>query len=261
MTKEADEFMAQARTVLNKTLQCARGYVAKIQAGGLKEIAPIHKAGWPIVGGLGAGTIIFLFFIWKPLGWLLLLATLGSAWFFRDPKRVTPSRAGLIIAPADGRVVAIGPASAPAELELGDKTFTRVSIFLSVCNVHVNRIPVAGRIAKLAYHKGEFVNASLDKASEANERHAAHLVTADGQDLAVVQIAGLIARRIVNELSEGQEVTTGQRFGIIRFGSRVDLYLPESWAPLVIVGQTIIGGETVIADSQSQEARREGNVS
>lgn len=261
MTKEADAFKAQALTVLNKYLELTRELVRKVQVGGIKEILPIHKAGWKIVGGLAAATFIFLFFIWKPLGWLLLLATAGTAYFFRDPKRVTPDRAGLVVAPADGRIVAIGPATAPAELELGDKMFTRVSIFLNVFNVHVNRIPFAGRIAKLAYHKGEFVNASLDKASEANERHAVHVTTADGADYAVVQIAGLVARRIVNDLFENQDVATGQRFGIIRFGSRVDLYLPSGIAPLVIVGQTVVGGETVIADTQSHEAARSGTVS
>lgn len=261
MTKEADAFKAQALTALNKYLEIARGLTKKIAAGGIREVLPIHKAGWKIVGGLAAATFIFLFFIWAPLGWILLLATAGTAYFFRDPKRVTPDRAGLVIAPADGRVIAVGPASPPPELELGDKMFTRVSIFLNVFDVHVNRIPVAGRVSKLAYHKGEFVNASLDKASEANERCAVCLTTTDGADFAVVQIAGLVARRIVNDLLENQDVTTGQRFGIIRFGSRVDLYLPSAIAPLVIVGQTVIGGETVIADTQSQESARLGIVS
>ena len=168
-------------------------------------------------------------------------------YFFRDPERTTPTRAGVVVAPADGHVVSVGLAVPPAELGLGDAPRWRVATFLSVLDVHVNRMPVAGVVTRIAYRAGSFVNASLDKASEANERNALAIRLPDGRDVAVVQIAGLIARRILCHVREGQPVAAGQRFGIIRFGSRTDLYLPPGVAPLVEVGQTMVGAETVIA--------------
>ncbi len=182
------------------------------------------------------------------LGWLGAIFTLFCLYFFRDPERVAPGRPTAILAPADGRVVSIGPVLPPVELGLGSAPRWRVSIFLSVLNVHVNRVPVDGTVTRIAYRHGAFVSASLDKASESNERNAIAIRLADGREIAVVQIAGLIARRILCTLREGDAVHAGERFGIIRFGSRTDLYLPEGVRPLVAEGQTMIGGETVIAD-------------
>jgi phosphatidylserine decarboxylase len=210
-------------------------------------LAPPHQAGRPfILGGLVAVMLGLALGPW--LAWLGLLFTLFCLFFFRDPERVPPGRAGAVIAPADGRVTSVAPAVPPAELGLGPAPRWRVSIFLSVLNVHVNRVPVDGIVTRIAYRHGSFVNASLDKASEDNERNAIALRLSDGREIAVVQIAGLIARRIVCDLREGDAVHAGQRLGIIRFGSRTDLYLPEGVRPLVAIGQTMIGGETVIAE-------------
>ena len=210
-------------------------------------LAPPHQAGRPfILGGLVAVMLGLALGPW--LAWLGLLFTLFCLFFFRDPERVPPGRAGAVIAPADGRVTSVALAVPPAELGLGPAPRWRVSIFLSVLNVHVNRVPVDGIVTRIAYRHGSFVNASLDKASEDNERNAIALRLSDGREIAVVQIAGLIARRIVCDLREGDAVHAGQRLGIIRFGSRTDLYLPEGVRPLVAIGQTMIGGETVIAE-------------
>ncbi len=210
-------------------------------------LAPPHQAGRPfILGGLVAIMLGLAVGPW--LAWLGLLFTLFCLFFFRDPERVPPGRPGAVLAPADGRVVSVGTAIPPAELGLGAMPRWRVSIFLSVLNVHVNRVPADGTVTRIAYRHGSFVNASLDKASEDNERNAIALRLPDGRELAVVQIAGLIARRIVCDLREGDAVRAGARFGIIRFGSRTDLYLPEAVRPLVAVGQTMVGGETVIAE-------------
>jgi phosphatidylserine decarboxylase len=200
------------------------------------------------MGGLIALLIGLAVGAW--LIWLGLLFTLFCLYFFRDPERVTPGRAGVLVAPADGRVVATSLATPPPELGLGIERRWKVSIFLSVLNVHVNRIPIDGVVTRIAYHHGAFVSAALDKASELNERNALAIRLADGQEIAVVQIAGLIARRILCDVREGDPVITGQRFGIIRFGSRTDLYLPAGIRPLVDIGQTMIGGETVIAELQ-----------
>lgn len=210
-------------------------------------LAPPHPAGRPfILGGLLVVLIGLVLAGW--LAWLGLLFTLFCLFFFRDPERVAPGRAGTLVAPADGRVVSVTPAVPPAELGLGTIPRWRVSIFLSLVNVHVNRVPADGIITRIAYRHGSFLNASLNKASEENERNAVALRLADGGEIALVQIAGLVARRIVCDLREGDVVRAGQRFGIIRFGSRTDLYLPEAARPLVAVGQTMIGGETVIAE-------------
>ncbi len=210
-------------------------------------LAPPHPAGRPfILGGLIAVILGLAIASW--LAWLGLLFTLWCLFFFRDPERVAPGRPGAVIAPADGRVVSVTPAVPPAELGLGAMPRWRVSTFLSILNVHVNRVPADGIITRIAYRHGSFLNAGDDRASEVNERNAVALRLADGREIAVVQIAGLIARRIVCDLREGDQVRAGQRFGIIRFGSRADLYLPEGIRPLVAVGQTMIGGETVIAE-------------
>jgi len=209
-------------------------------------LAPPHKAGYPfIIGGIAVAVLGLL--VWHPLAWLGLLFTIFCLYFFRDPERVLPPQANVFVAPADGLVVSVEHAVPPAELGLGPVPRPRVAIFLSVLDVHVNRAPITGLISKIAYHPGKFLNAADDKASDDNERNALLLRLPTGQDVVVVQIAGLIARRILCEVREGQTVLAGQRFGIIRFGSRTDLYLPEGTVPLVAVGQRMIGGETVIA--------------
>ena len=210
-------------------------------------LAPPHPAGRPFLLGGGIAALAGLAFG----GWLFWPATLFCLfclYFFRDPARVPPPRPGLVLAPADGHIVSVIQAPPPAELGLGAAPRWRVAIFLSVLDVHVNRVPAAGTVTRIAYHPGKFLNASVDKASEENERNAIAIRLAEGGDLAVVQIAGLIARRILCDLQEGQAVETGARFGIIRFGSRTDVYLPEGVRPLVAEGQTMIGGETVIAE-------------
>jgi phosphatidylserine decarboxylase len=209
--------------------------------------APPHPAGRPFVmGGLIALLIGLVVGHW--LIWLGAVFTLFCLYFFRDPERVAPPRPGVFLAPADGKIVSVAPAVPPAELGLGTEARWRVSIFLTVLNVHVNRVPADGVVTRIAYRHGAFLSASLDKASELNERNAVAIRLHDGQEIAVVQIAGLIARRIVCSLREGDPVTAGDRFGIIRFGSRTDLYLPPGVRPLVAEGQTMTGGETVIAE-------------
>lgn len=220
---------------------------------------PIHRAGWPFVGLFAAATVALGYLV-EPLMWLGIVLTAWCAYFFRDPERVTPARDGLVISPADGVVQMIDKAPPPAELDMGDAPRTRVAVFMNAFNVHVNRMPVDGIVRKIAYRPGRFINASFDKASEDNERLGLKLVTTDGRDLACVQIAGLIARRILCEVKEGDAVRAGQRFGMIRFGSRVDLYLPEGIEPLVAVGQTSIAGESVVADLRAQEPARAGVV-
>ncbi len=210
------------------------------------QIPPIHPEGYPFIGGFALVSLI-LFWIWTPLGWIGCALTVWCALFFRDPVRVTPVREGLVVSPADGRVSMVAPAVPPAELGLGDKPLLRVSIFMSVFNCHVNRAPVAGRIDRIAYRPGKFINAELDKASEDNERNGLVISTPSGR-IGVVQIAGLVARRIVSFVREGQLLGAGERFGLIRFGSRLDVYLPDGTRALVAVGQTAVAGETVLAD-------------
>ena len=220
---------------------------------------PINRGGWPIIG-LFVGTTILVALVSEPLGWIGIALTAWCVYFFRDPDRVTPSREGLIVAAADGVVQTVDTAAPPAELDMGDEVRSRVSVFMNVFDVHVNRIPCSGTIAAVAYRPGRFFNASLDKASEHNERHSLRVVTTDGRDLACVQIAGLIARRIVCDVAGGDTVLAGQRMGIIRFGSRVDVYLPPGVAPLVGVGQRSVAGETVVADLRAQEPARDGEI-
>lgn len=211
-------------------------------------LAPPHPAGRPFLAAGAAVTVIGGLLTGPWLFWPGLIFTAFCLYFFRDPERVAPPRPGLVVAPADGKVLAVGPALPPRELALGDVMRWRVSIFLSVLDVHVNYMPAEATVARIVYHHGKFLNASLDKASDENERNALALALPDGRDMAVVQIAGLIARRILCHVREGDRVQAGERFGIIRFGSRTDLYLPEGVRPLVVEGQTMIGGETVIAE-------------
>ncbi|OLS50599.1 phosphatidylserine decarboxylase [Rhodovulum sulfidophilum] len=210
-------------------------------------VKPMHPEGRRFVA-IAAGLTVLFFLIWPPLGWIGLGLTVWVYYFFRDPERVTPVRPGLMVSPADGIVSLLEPAVPPAELGLGDAPMTRVSVFMSVFNCHVNRLPAAGRVTAVAYRPGKFLNASLDKASEDNERNGLAVELADGRRYGVVQIAGLVARRILCWTAEGQNLATGERFGLIRFGSRLDIYLPEGVEPLVAIGQTMVAGETVIAD-------------
>ena len=218
-------------------------------------VAKPHPAGRPFIYGGLAVAILGGLVLGGWLFWPGVLFTLFCLYFFRDPERVPPPRPGVVIAPADGMVVMVGPAVPPAELGLGDVPRWRVCIFLSVLDVHVNRMPVDGVVTRIAYRSGAFLNASLDKASDENERNALAIRMPDGRDVAVVQIAGLIARRILCHVREQDQVTAGDRFGIIRFGSRTDVYLPEGVRPLVAVGQLMIGGETVVAELNPQGIR------
>lgn len=219
------------------------------------SIVPVHNDGFKFLA-IGAGVTLLLFWLWPPLAWIAALITIYIAYFFRDPPRVTPLRDGLVIAPGDGRICAMEKVKPPVELGLGDEPRLRISIFLSVFDVHINRAPVAGRVTRSIYAPGAFINAAADKASEENERRSLVLTTADGQEVAMVQIAGLIARRIVTFVREGDTVGVGERVGLIRFGSRVDLYLPPGRDALVAVGQRAVGGETVFADLKSEEPER-----
>ena len=219
------------------------------------QLAPVHPEGYPFVGGLALVSLV-LFWLWPPFGWIGTIVTAWCAYFFRDPQRVTPIRDGLIVAPADGRVSQLVLATPPLEMGMGDKQLPRVSIFMSVFDCHINRSPVTGHILRRVYHPGAFLSADLDKASEDNERNGLVIVAADGSRIGVVQIAGLIARRIVCFMREGATVAGGERIGMIRFGSRVDVYLPPGVMPLVAEGQTAIAGETVIADLRMADRNR-----
>lgn len=210
-------------------------------------IKPMHPEGRRFVAIFAVVTFL-LFLLWEPLGWIGVGLTVWCYYFFRDPERVTPARPGLVVSPADGIVSLIEPAVPPAELGMADTPLTRVSVFMSVFNCHINRSPVAGEVVAISYRPGKFFNASLDKASADNERNSLRIRMADGRDLAVVQIAGLVARRILCFVRPGDRLATGERFGLIRFGSRLDVYLPPGVAPLVGVGQTMVAGETVLAD-------------
>lgn len=233
-------------------------------------LVPIHRAGWRFIAAFVVLTVL-LFTMVGPVGWIGVVLTAWCVYFFRDPDRVTPLGEGLIVSPADGLVLPIVSAAPPAELDMGAEPRTRISIFMNVFNVHVNRSPCDGTVTAKAYRPGRFVNASLDKASEDNERMAVriHAPGRDGPDgfepvdVAVVQIAGLVARRIQCHLTEGQDVRAGERIGIIRFGSRVDVYLPPGCNPLVVAGQQSVAGETVLADRgapDGQEPERRGEI-
>ena len=226
----------------------------------LKDVlVPIHRAGWPFIG-LFALAALLLALVAEPLGWVGVTLTLWCVYFFRDPDRVTPVDEGVIVAAADGTIQIVDQAPPPPELGMGEAPRWRVAVFMNVFAVHVNRIPFAGTVTQVAYRPGRFVNASRDKASEGNERLGLRIATADGGDLACVQIAGLIARRIRCDVAEAQKVRTGERFGMIRFGSRVDVYLPEGLAPQVCVGQRSVAGETVIADARRVDGPPMGEI-
>ncbi|MDE2445697.1 MAG: phosphatidylserine decarboxylase [Alphaproteobacteria bacterium] len=212
------------------------------------SFAPIHKEGYRFIAIFAAVTLLFFWLRFSPLGWVGVVLTMWCAYFFRDPARVTPLSEGLVISPADGRVSAIENVIPPPELDLPRETMTRISIFMNVFDVHVNRSPVPARVTKLTYVPGLFLNAELNKASEDNERQAITLETKNGMQMGVVQIAGLVARRIVRFVDEGDSLQVGQRFGLIRFGSRVDVYLPKGIAPLACLDQRTVAGETVLAD-------------
>lgn len=222
-------------------------------------LAPIHRAGWPFIFLFAILTFLITLYSYV-LGFIGLILTCWCIYFFRNPYRVTPIGNGLIISPGDGIIAKIEKALPPKEMKWLKKPHTRISIFLNVFDVHVNRIPVDGIISKIQYHPGKFFNASLDKASEFNERNSLLIQTPSGQEVLVVQIAGLIGRRILCEKAAGQEVKAGETFGMIRFGSRVDLYLPEGVHPQVVEGQRMIGGETIMGDLNSKQPVRLGKI-
>lgn len=220
---------------------------------------PIHPAGWPFILGFALiALVLCLFSSW--LGLIGLLLTIWCLYFFRNPVRSVPQKDGLMVSPADGRVTAVTKNVAlPVEIDQDkedEETWTRISVFLSVFNVHVNRVPMAGTVKQVIYHPGQFLNASFDKASELNERSTTYVTVDKTKSYAFVQIAGLVARRIINDLHEGQTVETGQHMGLIRFGSRLDIYLPKGVNPMVTVGQTALAGETILADFKSKEKAR-----
>ena len=223
-------------------------------------LVPVNADGWKFIG-IGAAVTLLLWWLWSPLGWLAFVVTLWIVYFFRDPERVTPLRDGLVVSPADGLIVSTAAVRPPLELGLGETERVRISTFLSVFDVHVQRAPVAGKLTRSIYVPGAFLNAAMDKASEDNERRAIIIELPDGEEIACVQIAGLVARRIVTLAGEGDILGVGQRYGLIRFGSRVDVYLPPGKTALVAVGQRAVAGETVFADLSSAEAPREARRS
>ena len=211
---------------------------------------PIHREGYPFIAVFALVTLL-LMWAWAPLGLIAFVLTVWCVYFFRDPDRITPVREGLVVSPADGLVVSIRPAPPPPELEMGTDPRMRIAIFMNVFDCHVNRSPCEGTLTKKVYSPGLFLNATLDKASDDNERMALRMTTVTGNDVAFVQIAGLVARRIVSSVAPGDVLRTGERIGIIRFGSRVDVYLDEGMAPMVVVGQKTVAGETIIADEKA----------
>ena len=224
------------------------------------QLLLIHKEGYRFIA-LGAALTALLAVLAWPWAWLGAVVTVWCACFFRDPPRYVPQAAGLLVSPADGIVVRVDRAAPPPEMQWRSEPCLRIAVFMNVFNCHVNRAPAEGVIKTLAYRKGKFFNAELDKASEHNERQVVLLQLADApaQHVGVVQIAGLVARRIVSFVEEGQRLRRGERLGLIRFGSRVDLYLPDDAEPLVGVGQTAVAGETVLArwrGSDKEAARK-----
>lgn len=233
------------------TVACSKGIIMSLLQSIRTVIAPPHKAATPFLALTGLLTLIGRATPWRATRWIghIGLAGFGFClYFFRDPKRVSPVRASLALAPADGHVTSVELATPPASLEMGDQPVWRVAVFLSVLDVHINRMPAKGVVTRMAYHEGQFINASFDKASDLNERNELRLTMDDGRHMAIVQIAGLIARRIICYAEEGSAYEAGERFGLIRFGSRTDLYLPPGVTPLVSVGQKMVGGETVVAE-------------
>lgn len=209
-------------------------------------LVPIHREGYPFIAAFAVVTIL-LGFLWGPLFFVGLVLTVWCTYFYRDPERVTPVDDSLVISPADGRVSAVGPAVPPYELGLGTEEMLRISVFMNVFSCHINRSPVTAPISRIEYRKGKFLNADLDKSSVENERNGLVFETEHGQ-IATVQVAGLVARRIVCWTQSGSKLAAGERFGLIRFGSRLDVYLPKGAVPRVALGQMAVGGETVIAE-------------
>ena len=220
-------------------------------------IKPMHREGIKFILIFSVISLIS-FFIYIPLGWVGISLTIWCYYFFRDPKRTIPVRDGLLVSPADGVISLIEKTMPPPELDIEKEELTRISVFMNVFNCHVNRSPIAGKVMEINYRPGKFFNASLDKASVDNERNSLVLQIPDGRQIVVVQIAGLVARRIVSFVKPKQSLRIGQRFGLIRFGSRVDIYLPTGVQPLVCIGQIMVSGETVIADLNSKELARDG---
>ena len=220
-------------------------------------IKPMHREGIKFILIFSVISLI-LFFIYIPLGWVGIGLTIWCYYFFRDPNRTIPVRDGLLVSPADGVISLIEKTMPPPELDIEKEELTRISVFMNVFNCHVNRSPIAGKVMEINYRPGKFFNASLDKASVDNERNSLVLQIPDGRQIVVVQIAGLVARRIVSFVKPKQTLRIGQRFGLIRFGSRVDIYLPTGVQPLVCIGQIMVSGETVIADLNSKELARDG---
>jgi phosphatidylserine decarboxylase len=239
MFENPDQMKTQAKECGNKIVNTAKWFLA--------FIPPIHPAGWPFIAAFAIATIVLTIF-WEGFLTFGIILTLWCAFFFRNPPRVTPQRPGVIVSPADGLVIKVEPSALPSELE-GDYegSYTKISIFLNVFDVHVQRVPLAGKVLEVIYRPGKFVNASFDKASEDNERSTVMVEAVTGQKIAFVQIAGLVARRIINNLIAGQTVSAGELYGLIRFGSRLDVYLPSNLTPLVSIGQRTICGETVLA--------------
>lgn len=230
----------------------ARGVLGELIGG----VPSIQSQGWTLIG-TAAAVMVVGFLIWSPLGWLGLLATLTLVATFRDPDRVTPLRDGLVVAASDGQVIAIDKVRPPTELSVESREVVRIAAALSLFDVHVHRAPVAGRLAGSAYVPGAFLDPTSDKASEENERRAMAIAMPTGKTVCVVQIAGFIGRRISTFINEGDTMGVGQRMGMVGFGGRVDVYLPEGAVPQVSVGQTLVSGETVLADLKSEEPERE----
>lgn len=226
----------------------------------LSVFVPIHREGHKYIGIFAVVTFLFFLMDLEFLVMVGVVLTIWCVYFFRDPDRITPQKEGLVIAPADGVVQSVKTSVPPAELNMGNDECIRVSIFMNVFDVHVNRVPVDGKVVRQAYTPGKYLNASLEKACEDNERHAILMETTSGSEIAFVQIAGLVARRILCWAQDGKEMKAGERFGLIRFGSRVDVYLPKGVSALVAVGQTAIAGETVIANEKGREKQREGEI-
>ena len=219
----------------------------------------IHPKGWPFVG-LFLALAVVLGLLWTPLLWPGLILTVWCAWFFRDPRRSVPLDPALVVAPADGFVCAVNERVPPPELEAGNEPLPCVGIFMNVFDVHINRTPLPGRVVRRRHHAGKFLNASFDKASDVNERMSWLIEGAGGTKIILVQIAGLVARRIVPFADEGATVACGERVGMIRFGSRCDVYLPKGTAPQVLVGQRAVAGETVLARHGAASARFTGRL-
>lgn len=222
-----------------------------------RVLAPLHPDGFKFVLAAAVATLL-LFLLWAPAGWSAAIVTVWMIYFFRDPWRVTPLREGLLVSPADGIVMSVTAARPPPELDMGTAEFVRIGIFLNIFDVHVTRAPIGGRVVALRYTKGRFVDASRDDASLNNERMAIRVAPPEGPEIIFVQVAGLVARRIVCDLREGQRIATGQRMGIIRFGSRVDVYCPAPYVTMVVAGQRMVGGETILADRLASELPRQG---